>query len=409
MRAAFLQFHDPAWVYLAMPFIAALVSYGTKVVAIQMMFKPLEFKGVGPVGWQGQIPRRAAKMASIAVDSVTQGILEPAEIFDRIDIEAMIRELEVPLADSAELVLIEVLEAQEPGLWRSLPGAVQAAAIARVRGQVPDATRRMFGEFRENVDRFFDLKHMVVTNLTRDKTLLNKMFEEMAAPEFRFIARSGVVTGFAVGMVQVISYGASGEHLVLPFFGLLAGGLTDYLALTMIFRPKKRRTIVWPFHWQGLFHKRRDEVSLIYADLMADDILSPRAMIESMLNGPASDRVIETVSVEVQALVDRQVGPVRPLVQISLGSERYRRLKQDVADRVIDRLPESAMIFEAFLARSLDLRSLVAERLMLLETDDYENLLRPAFKDDEWVIVAVGATLGFLVGELQVQVILNLL
>ncbi|MGH7750644.1 MAG: hypothetical protein ACREQ5_38615, partial [Candidatus Dormibacteria bacterium] len=37
----------------------------------------------------------------------------------------------------------------------------------------------------------------------------------------------------------------------------------------------------------------------------------------------------------------------------------------------------------------------------LLSTDEYEGLLRPAIKDDEWVVVAVGAALGFLVGELQ--------
>ena len=40
-----------------------------------------------------------------------------------------------------------------------------------------------------------------------------------------------------------------------------------------------------------------------------------------------------------------------------------------------------------------------------MDTDAYESLLRPAFKDDEWVVVALGATLGFLFGELQVQII----
>jgi hypothetical protein len=43
--------------------------------------------------------------------------------------------------------------------------------------------------------------------------------------------------------------------------------------------------------------------------------------------------------------------------------------------------------------------------MALLDTDSYENLLRPAFNDDEWIVVALGATLGFLFGELLSQII----
>ena len=43
-----------------------------------------------------------------------------------------------------------------------------------------------------------------------------------------------------------------------------------------------------------------------------------------------------------------------------------------------------------------------------MDIDDYESLLRPAFKEDEWIIVALGATLGFLFGEIQVQIITHL-
>jgi hypothetical protein len=40
--------------------------------------------------------------------------------------------------------------------------------------------------------------------------------------------------------------------------------------------------------------------------------------------------------------------------------------------------------------------------------DSYENLLRPAFKDDEWIVVALGVALGFLFGELLSQIITHL-
>ena len=39
-----------------------------------------------------------------------------------------------------------------------------------------------------------------------------------------------------------------------------------------------------------------------------------------------------------------------------------------------------------------------------LTPDEFEGLLRPAFQQDEWILIAVGAVLGFLVGEMQVLV-----
>jgi uncharacterized membrane protein YheB (UPF0754 family) len=51
-------------VYLSMPFVAAFVGWSTKIVALEMIYRPLEFKGIGPIGWQGIVPRRAGKVGS---------------------------------------------------------------------------------------------------------------------------------------------------------------------------------------------------------------------------------------------------------------------------------------------------------------------------------------------------------
>ena len=42
-----LTLHWP--VYAAIPFVAALIGYVTKRVAIEMMFRPLEFVGIPPL------------------------------------------------------------------------------------------------------------------------------------------------------------------------------------------------------------------------------------------------------------------------------------------------------------------------------------------------------------------------
>lgn len=69
VMVAFFAFNEPTRVYVSLPIGAALIGYITKVVAIEMLFRPLESRGlINPwLGWQGQLPRRAAKMAGPGV------------------------------------------------------------------------------------------------------------------------------------------------------------------------------------------------------------------------------------------------------------------------------------------------------------------------------------------------------
>ena len=69
-----LNFHEPLWVYISIPVAAALVGWFTKIVAVKMIFYPIEFKGIPPyLGWQGQIPSHAAKMARVSSGFIAAG------------------------------------------------------------------------------------------------------------------------------------------------------------------------------------------------------------------------------------------------------------------------------------------------------------------------------------------------
>jgi uncharacterized membrane protein YheB (UPF0754 family) len=404
----FLHLSEPWYIYVSMPIIAAAIGYLTKLVAIEMIFRPKEFVGIKPfLGWQGMVPRRAAKMAAIAVDSVMSKILEPEELFDRIDPDDLVEELEGPLHDSVAKITETVMSEFNPGLWEAMPQAVRNIIISRIEKRVPATTRGLMNQIRNNLDQVLDIKHMVVTNLVRDKDLLNKMMREISAKALKFMARAGGIFGFYIGCVQVIVFILTGSHLVLPIFGLITGGTTDWIALRMIFRPiepGKRLFGIMP--WQGLFHKLREEVTHDYATLLARDIITPGAVMESLLTGPMSDKLFEMIQDEIKATIDAEAGIMRPFVAIAIGGRKYQAMKLRSAEIVIELMPEQAHLVEAYATDALDLENLAAERMQLLTAAEYEELLRPAFRDDEKTVIAVGAIIGCLVGELQAALLL---
>lgn len=395
--------------YASMPVVAALIGWGTKLVAIRMMFEPLEFRGWKPfLGWQGVVPRNAARMAAIACDTMTARLLSPRDVFGKLDPRRVAREIEQPLLAAVESIAREVAAQQQPGLWEMLPERVRDHLIARVRDEAPAIVERIMLDMQRNIDAVFDLKDMVVRNLTRDKRLLNRIFRESGRREFQFIARAGLWFGFIIGCVQAATWALTHSVWVMPLFGAFTGWFTDWLALRMIFEPKQpTRYLFGLVEWQGLFLRRRQEVAAEYGALIAEEVITARNVIEAVLRGPLSDRLYEMILKHVHQAVDQQAGLARPLLVFAVGTSGYQAMKEAVARRLLERLPETLRHAENYVGDAMALKQTLVGKMRELTAEEFEGLLRPAFRQDEWALIAVGAVLGFLVGELQVFVMLH--
>lgn len=395
--------------YASMPVVAALIGWGTKLVAIRMMFEPLEFRGWKPfLGWQGVVPRNAARMAAIACDTMTARLLSPRDVFGKLDPRRVAREIEQPLLAAVESIAREVAAQQQPGLWELLPERVRDHLIARVRDEAPAILERIMLDMQRNIDAVFDLKDMVVRNLTRDKRLLNRIFRESGRREFQFIARAGLWFGFVIGCVQAATWALTHSVWVMPLFGAFTGWFTDWLALRMIFEPKQpTRYLFGLVEWQGLFLRRRQEVAAEYGALIAEEVITARNVIEAVLRGPLSDRLYEMILKHVHEAVDQQAGLARPLLVFAVGTSGYQAMKEAVARRLLERLPETLRHAENYVGDAMALKQTLVGKMRELTAEEFEGLLRPAFRQDEWALIAVGAVLGFLVGELQVFVMLH--
>jgi uncharacterized membrane protein YheB (UPF0754 family) len=394
--------------YLLMPVVAAAIGWVTKLVAVEMLFRPLEFRGIRPVlGWQGIVPRHGSRMATVAVDLMLSRLISTDELLAKLDPDELLEQLHRPLTEGVDELTREVMVRYHAQLWESLPEPIQQLVIERVQAQAPAVARRMVDDLRERFDRILDLRATAVEAILRDPALTVRLIREVAQPELRFLVRAGLLFGFLLGLVQAAVWALTGAWWVMPAFGALVGYSTDWLTLQMIFRPVRPARYLGFLRWQGMFHRRREEVAVDYSHLIATEVLTARNVLRALLEGPQSDRLFALVRREVERAVDAQQGLARPLVVFAMGADRYRSMKQDAAQLVIARLPEAAREIEGYATERLDVGNLLIRKIRLLGDEEYENLLRPAFKQDEWKLIAVGAALGFLIGELQVVLLLH--
>lgn len=391
--------------YTAIPFIAAMIGYLTKRVAIEMMFRPLEFVGIPPLlGWQGVVPKHGGRMAAIATDLLTSNLLDLKEIFGRIEPARLTATLEQPLLQAADDITRDVLAEIQPRVWEALPAMAKELVVKQVQAGTPRLVRDLLAEVRENLDEVLDVKHMTVQLLTRDKALLVRLIRDTTRPEMAFIARCGIYFGFALGLVQAAVWALTQNPWVLPVFGGCIGLFTDWLAIKLIFRPRRPIRLLPGLVVQGKFHQRQHEVARDYGLVIAQEVLTPPNLLDAILRGPRADQMIAMIRRTIAKAVDEQAGR---LVSVTIGPARLQELKDAAADRAVARLPETVEHAENYLAEAMNVANMVKERMLALTPPQYEGLLRPAFRQEEWKLIAVGGVIGFLVGELQVVLMLH--
>lgn len=394
------------WIYLSMPLIAAFVGWSTKLVAVEMLYRPLDFRGWGIFGWQGIVPRRAGKVGSTTIHLLTSNLLKPEELLDRFDVDDALDRLQVPLNEAIEEIIRDLAEEVRPGFWDSLPEAGRRAVRDRIVAQIPALTQNLMTEIKSDLPRYLDIQFLAVTTLVRNKEKLVKLMRSVSTDAMAFVRRSGIYFGFMIGLVQMVAWALFQNPWIMPAFGFAVGFISDYIALNMLFRPIHPRKYLGFYTFQGLLHAQREKITRDYAKILADDLFAPDILFDALITGPGSDKLFALVAREIEGAIDRQAGGVAaPLVALAVGTKRYRAMKDRVVALVLERLPTTLSEAQGYAAEVIDLENTIIDKMSRLTNEEYESILRPVFKDDEPLMIAVGAVLGGVVGEIQVQII----
>lgn len=387
------------WLYLSMPFVCAAVGYGTNWVCIKMMCYPIEFIGIKPpyLGWQGVVPRRAPNIAGIQVDLMTSRLISVEDIFGRLDPKRIARELEPVMLNMIEGITNEVMAVQAPRMWEAVPVKIKERIYKRAKSEAPEIVATMMADIQNNITEVFDLKAMVMDAFIKDRSMLVKLFQEIGHKEFSFVQNSGLWFGFIFGLVQMLVWMVYPEPWILPAVGVFVGYATNWLALNMIFSPKHPIKI-GPFTLHGLFIKRQDEVAVDFGIMIAGEILNPQNIMNGILKGPSSDKLFELVQKNVKRTMDEYAGYTKPFIALTMGTKRYLEIKDLAVDRIMLHLPDAMGHMYKYTEEAMDINTILRTKMSGLTPEEFESMLRPAFEEDEWQLIALGAVLGFFVG-----------
>ncbi len=402
MELQFSQlFEDVHWVaYACLPVMAALIGWGTNWLAIQMTFYPFKYRGVAPLlGWQGVIPKKAEKMASIVVDRTISRFGNMDDIFKKLEPEKITAQIISQIEPRIEEYIDEIMYERQAVLWDNLPITIKKKVYDWAHSQIPRRIEGLVAEFGLELSSLIDIKELFVEELKENPELMVRIFQEVGANEFNFIVKSGLLFGFMFGCLQVPLWLQHGEFWMLPTFGFVVGFATNWLALNVIFRPLYPRSFLG-MTFQGLFLRRQNEVADVWSRLIAEELITVERAANAMVFGRHARRTRAIIQKHIRPVLD-QAGILKLVAQLTVGASGYVELKRALNEKAIE-VSVKPFHDESFNNnRSGVVAEAMSERMKALSPSEFQDVLRPAFQEEELQLMLIGGVLGAVAAATQ--------
>jgi hypothetical protein len=354
----------------------------------------------GGVGWQGIVPARAAKMGSIAVDKAIAKLGTPKEFYDQLEPEKVADHIVALFSPEIPRIVDENMRRERPGMWSNVPPRGKEAVYTRVQAQLPDIVRKIMDEIGNHIDQLLDPKIMVIDQFQQNPALVNRIFRDFGQKELNLMIAFGFVFGFLLGIPVAFIDHALHQWWLLPILGVIVGWTTNLLGMQLIFEPTEPRYFLG-MKIHGLFLRRQDEAAEVYAQIIADDVVTLENIGDFLLDGPRGDRTRQLLEDELGPAIDQAAGPARAAVRVAVGTREYDSIRDSVAQEAGGRTMTAFKDPELSQEQSERIYELVAQRTKELPPADFVEMMRSAIKEDEWMLYAHGAVMGLAGGFLH--------
>lgn len=387
--------------------MAAIVGWFTNWLAIQMSFYPVQFIGIGAIGWQGVIPRKSEKMAHICIDRTLQQFGDLNAVYRKLEPHRIVEQVVAQVNPRLDEYIDEVMYEIQPVLWDNLPLFLRNRIYEWAREQLPSRIESLVEDFGDDLNDLVDLKALLSRELEHHPDLMNRIFQQAGSVELRSVINRGAIIGGLLGAILAPLWAKYPEPWLLPLGGFAVGFLTNWLAINLIFSPlKPRRVLFWKV--QGLFLRRQPEISDVWARLVAEELITVEKVADAMINGNHGDRTRAIIQKHLRPLLDNSA-TMKLTAQVAVGMTGYTELKKAMNQKAVlaTRDVFGDPVFNR--ERAPVVADVLAGQMKSLKPSEFQDILRPAFREEEVQLMVVGGLFGAVAGLLQFIALNNLL
>jgi uncharacterized membrane protein YheB (UPF0754 family) len=202
----------------------------------------------------------------------------------------------------------------------------------------------------------------------------------------------------------MISHSNLTSLISIPVVSACIGYVTNYIAVKMLFRPHQpRRFLGIRFH--GLVPKRQAQIAESLGRMIERDLFSHRDIQEALQSAETSQEAAAFLHEQVDVFVQK-ITAQNPMIGAFLQGPLLQQVKDTLSGQMAERFPQLIERIVDKVEHRLDVSAIVERKIAAFDLSKLESLIYEISKRELKTIELLGGVLGFLVGIVQVALML---
>ncbi len=189
----------------------------------------------------------------------------------------------------------------------------------------------------------------------------------------------------------------------IPIVSALIGYVTNYIAVVMLFRPHKPVRFIG-LRLQGLVPRRQREIAQSLGAMIERDLFSHADIQEALKSAEISDEAGVFLNEQIDLFVQKLTAQ-NPMVGMFMQGPLLDQVKGLLRDQLAEKFPA---LIERVVERAedkLDVSEIVRTKIESFDLTKLEAIIHEVSARELKTIEVLGGVLGFLVGLIQVGLI----
>ncbi len=189
--------------------------------------------------------------------------------------------------------------------------------------------------------------------------------------------------------------------LAVPLISAMIGYLTNVVAIKMLFHPREPIRLLG-LEIEGLLPRRQEAIANKIGEVVERELLSVEDLVSQFSNPEMQDKMVKLVSEKVRNRLEEAMPRLIP--------QNLARVLADLVEGILVResrnlVPQVTEFAGQHLTEEIRVSEIVRNRILALDVMQLEGLVREVASRELRLIEVMGGVLGFLIGLVQVAII----
>ncbi len=193
------------------------------------------------------------------------------------------------------------------------------------------------------------------------------------------------------------------KYILIPLISAFIGWLTNWVAVKMLFHPKKPINLGFMV-LQGLFHRRQKDIAKKLGHTIEKKLLSHSDIHDVIRSKGFLEKINPIIETYINEFVSERLRTIHPMMAM-FPENMVELIKEKLLIEFQNMLPKLMDGAGDALEEHINVKEMIREKIENFDVTELEDILFSILKSEFKMIEYIGGVLGFFIGITQLLIV----